>query len=256
MITVLEIGGVSVDVVFKDIKNVHLSVYPPTGRVRISAPCHMDLESIRLFAISKLGWIKRHQAKLLSQERESPREYVERESHYLWGQRYLLQLDESERAPGVTVRHRHIVLHVEPMAPLSRRRAVLDDWYRRELRAAATPVVAHWERNLNLELKRLFIQRMKTKWGSSNPQKGSIRLNLELAKKPSECLNYIILHEMLHFIVPNHGARFVALLDEHLPGWRVIRQTVNQAPLIYDDLTQADQEPAEQTWGSTTRSSP
>jgi predicted metal-dependent hydrolase len=116
--------------------------------------------------------------------------------------------------------------------------------------------VAHWEQNLNLDVKRVFIQRMKTKWGSSNPQKGSIRLNLELAKKPSECLNYIILHEMLHFIVPNHGARFLGLLDEHMPGWRLVRQTLNQAPLIYDDTSQADQLTAEQTWGSTTRSSP
>ncbi len=235
MITVLEIGEVSVDVVFKDIKNVHLSVYPPTGRVRISAPCRMDLESIRLFAISKLGWIKKHQFKLLTQERESPREYLERESHYLWGHRYLLKVEEGERAPAVTVQHRHIVVHVEPMAPACRRKAVLDDWYRRELRSAATPIAARWEKTLNLQLKRFFIQRMRTKWGSSNPQRGSIRLNLELAKKPPECLDYIILHEMLHFIVPNHSARFVGLLDEHMPGWRHIRQALNSAPLTYED---------------------
>lgn len=235
MVTILEIGDVSVDVVFKDIKNVHLSVYPPTGRIRISAPCRMDLENIRLFAISRLGWIKKQQSKLIAQERESPREYLERESHYLWGQRYLLQIEEGDGAAGVTIRHRHIAIHVEPMAPASRRQAVLDDWYRRELRAAAVPLIAHWEKVLKLELKRFFVQRMKTKWGSSNPHRGSIRLNLELAKKPPECLEYIILHEMLHFVVPNHGARFVGLLDEHMPGWRLIRQTLNEAPLSFCD---------------------
>ncbi|WP_341857987.1 M48 family metallopeptidase [Sinorhizobium medicae] len=235
MVTELEIGDVSVDVVFKDIKNVHLSVYPPTGRVRISAPCRMSLENIRLFAISKLGWIKKHQSKLLSQERESPREYLERESHYLWGQRYLLRLADRSDAPAVVVEHRHIVLHVGAEAPVQKRQAVLDDLYRRELKQAARPIIAKWESQLSVAVDRIFVQRMKTKWGSSNPRLRTIRLNLELAKKPVESLDYVVLHEMAHFLVPDHSLRFVGVMDENMPNWRLIRKTLNDAPLSYGE---------------------
>lgn len=235
MVTELEIGDVSVDVVFKDIKNVHLSVYPPTGRVRISAPCRMSLENIRLFAISKLGWIKKHQSKLLSQEREYPREYLERESHYLWGQRYLLRLADSGEVPAVAVEHRHIVLHVGAEAPVQKRQAVLDDLYRREIRQAARPIIAKWESQLGVAVDRFFVQRMKTKWGSSNPRLRTIRLNLELAKKTVESLDYVILHEMAHFLVPDHSSRFVGIMDKNMPNWRLIRQTLNEAPLSYGE---------------------
>lgn len=230
MVTQLDIGGISVDVVFKDIKNVHLSVYPPTGRVRIAAPCRMSLENIRLFAISKLGWIRKNQSKLLSQERETPREYLERESHYLWGQRYLLRIAPDE-ASGVVVEHRHIVLHVNEDAPLPRRQALLEDFYRREIKRAAPPMIAQWERQLGVIVDRFFVQRMKTRWGSSNPQLKTIRLNSELAKKPIDCLDYVVLHEMAHFIVPNHSERFVHLMDELMPAWRTVRQRLNEAAL-------------------------
>ena len=231
MVAVLEIGEVSVDVVFKDIKNVHLSVYPPTGRVRISAPCRMTIENVRLFAISKLGWIKKQQGKLLSQERETPREFLERESHYVWGRRYLLRLEEG--AAGVELRHRDIVLHIGSESTPRRRQEVIDEWYRRELRIAALPLIHKWEVALELQLSRFFVQRMKTKWGSSNPTLRTIRLNLELAKKSAECLDYVVLHEMLHFLVPDHSARFQVLLDEKMPGWRHVRRTLNEAPLFY-----------------------
>lgn len=233
MVTQLDIGGVSVDVVFKDIKNVHLSVYPPTGRVRIAAPCRMSLENIRLFAISKLGWIKKHQSKLLSQERESPREFLERESHYLWGQRYLLHLADVADGPGVAVEHRHIVIHAGHDAPAQKRQALLDDFYRRELKEAARPIIAKWEKELDVGVDRFFVQRMKTKWGSSNPRLRTIRLNLDLAKKPAECLDYVILHEMLHFLVPDHSTRFVDAMNQKMSNWRLIRQTLNEAPLAY-----------------------
>lgn len=236
MTTELEIGGVSVDVVFKDIKNVHLSVYPPTGRVRISAPCRMSLENIRLFAISKLGWIKKQQSKLLSQEREFPREYLERESHYLWGQRYLLRLAPVDDASRAVVEHRQIVLHVGEGAPVQNRQALLDQLYRHELKQAAQPIIAKWENQLGVAVDRFFVQRMKTKWGSSNPRMRTIRLNLELAKKPAECLDYVILHEVLHFLVPDHSARFIGAIDEKMPNWRLIRQTLNDAPLSYGEL--------------------
>ncbi|SBW13901.1 hypothetical protein BR10RB9215_C10717 [Brucella sp. 10RB9215] len=235
MITQLDLGGVSVDVVLKDIKNVHLSVYPPTGRVRISAPYRMSLENIRLFAISKLGWIKKHQSKLLSQERESPREYLERESHYLWGQRYLLHLSDVVDGTGVVVEHRHIVLHAGDDTPAQKRQALLNDFYRRELKDAARPIIARWEKELNVRVDRFFVQRMKTKWGSSNPRLRTIRLNLDLAKKPAECLDYVILHEILHFLVPDHSTRFVNAMNEKMSNWRMLRQTLNEAPLAFGD---------------------
>lgn len=235
MVTQLDIGGISVDVVFKDIKNVHLSVYPPTGRVRIAAPCRMSLANIRLFAISKLGWIKKHQCQMLSQEREPPREYLERESHYLWGQRYLLHLSDVVDGPDVAVEHRHIVLHAGGNATTQKKQALLDDFYRRELKEAVRPIIAKWEKQLDVSVDRFFVQRMKTKWGSSNPRLRTIRLNLELAKKPAECLDYVILHEMLHFLVPDHSARFVGAMDEKMSNWRLIRQTLNEAPLSYGE---------------------
>lgn len=236
MTTELDIGGIPVDVVFKDIKNVHLSVYPPTGRVRISAPCRMTIENVRLFAISKLGWIKKQQGKLLSQERETPREFLERESHYAWGRRYLLRVEETDGHAGVDIRHRDLVLHVEPGASAQRRQELLDDWYRRELRQAAAPLIHKWEIALELQVSRFFVQRMKTKWGSSNPALRTIRLNLELAKKSPECLDYVVLHEILHFIVPDHSTRFQAQLDERMPGWRHVRQSLNEAPLFFADM--------------------
>ncbi|MBZ9859698.1 M48 family metallopeptidase [Mesorhizobium sp. CA12] len=232
MITVLDIGEVSVDVVFKDIKNVHLSVYPPTGRIRISAPSRMTLDNVRLFAISKLGWIKKQRGKLLSQEREPAREFLERESHYVWGRRYLLRLEVGN--PAVELGHRDMVLRADGDSPPERRRDLLEEWYRREMRMAVAPLVRKWESALDIHVSRFFIQRMKTKWGSSNPVRRTIRLNLELAKKPPECLDYIVLHEMLHFIVPNHSTRFQALLDENQPGWRHLRQVLNESPLLYN----------------------
>lgn len=235
MVTELDIGGIPVDVVFKDIKNVHLSVYPPNGRVRISAPCRMTAENVRLFALSKFGWIKKQQGKLLSQEREAPREFLERESHYVWGRRYLLRVEETDRHVGVDVRHRDMVLRVELGASPERRQELVDEWYRRELRQAAALLIHKWESALELQVSRFFVQRMKTKWGSSNPALRTIRLNLELAKKTPECVDYVVLHEILHFIVPDHSARFQALLDEKMPEWRHVRQKLNDEPLLYSD---------------------
>jgi predicted metal-dependent hydrolase len=231
MITEMKLGDISVDVVFKDIKNVHLSVYPPTGRVRISAPARMDLETIRLFAIGKLGWIRKQQRKLQAQEREPPREYLERESHYLWGRRYLLQIEEYDGPAGVNLDHRRIILKVRPGDGVDRRQALLEALYRAEIKAAARPMIAKWEKQLGRHVERFFVQKMKTKWGSSNPAAATIRLNLELAKRPSVCLDYVILHEILHFLVPNHSERFVGLLDQHMPRWREVRRDLNEAPL-------------------------
>ncbi len=235
MVTELQIGDVSVDVVFKDIKNVHLSVYPPTGRVRISAPERMNIDAIRVFAISKLGWIRKQQSKLKAQDREPPREYLERESHYLWGRRYLLRLLEGGDAARATADHRHIILNLPAGASAARKQAALDQLYRAEIKTAAKPLIAKWEKHLGRHVERFFVQRMKTKWGSSNPRLGTIRLNLELAKKPVQCLDYVILHEVMHFLIPNHSERFVVLMEDHMPNWQQIRQRLNEAPLAHSD---------------------
>ena len=197
----------------------------------------MNLDTVRVFAISKLGWIKKQQTKLLAQEREQPREYLERESHYLWGDRYLLRISEGHMPACVKPAHRTIELYVPEGASPQKRQAVLEDWYRAELKAAVRPALAKWEQQLNLHVERFFVQKMKTKWGSSNPKSRTIRLNLELAKKPAECFDYVILHEVLHFIVPNHSERFIALMDHHLPNWRTVRQTLNEAPLSHAEWT-------------------
>jgi predicted metal-dependent hydrolase len=231
MMSELLLGDISVDVVFKDIKNVHLSVHPPTGRVRIAAPSGMTLDTIRLFAISKLGWIKRQQSRQRAQEREAPREYIERESHYLWGKRYLLRVIKDAPRSYVAIDHRNMELGVPKGASTEKRQTVLDSWYRHELREAASRRIEAWQKRLGVEVDRFFIQRMKTKWGGSSPHRRTIRLNLELVKKDIECLDYVILHELAHFIVPNHSEGFIALLDRHMPNWRHVRKHLNDLPL-------------------------
>jgi predicted metal-dependent hydrolase len=231
MITQIELGEITADVTLKDIKNVHLSVHPPTGRVRISAPRRMSLDTISVFAISKLDWIKQQQAKLRSQERETPRDYVNRESHYLWGKRYLLTVTEADEAPSIELRHSRILLRVRPRTGEDKRRALVEEWYRERLKEAAPPLVARWQPLLGVRLERLFVQRMKTKWGSCNHQARTIRLNTELAKKPAECLEYLVVHELIHLLEPTHNVRFIALMDRFMPKWQFHRQVLNRLPV-------------------------
>lgn len=231
MVRELEIADVTVDVVFKDIKNVHLSVYPPTGRVRVSAPSNMKLETIRLFALSKIGWIRKNQRKIVLQERETPREFIERESHYIWGQRYLLKIEDRYDRADVLLGHKTIELNVPKDASQDEKREVFLNWCREELRTASKPIIEYYELRLGLQVKRFFIQRMRTKWGSSSPQRRTIRLNLDLIRFTPDCLRYVILHEMAHFIVPNHNAHFISILDANMPAWRTIRATLNYGPL-------------------------
>lgn len=233
MMNTIQLGPITVEVMRKAIKNIHLSVMPPSGRVRISAPQRMKLDTIRVFAISKLGWIKQQQKRLLEQQREAPREYLDRESHYLWGKRYLLKIIEADAAPGIELRHSRMVLRVRPGSSTGKMQAVTEAWYRAQIRKAAPALIAKWEPRLGVKVERLFVQRMKTKWGGSTPKRRTIRLNLELAKKPPQCLDYVILHELAHFIVPDHRERFVDLLDRHMPNWRSVRQRLNEAPLAH-----------------------
>jgi len=184
----IHLGGISVEVTFKNIKNFHLSVYPPTGRVRISAPMRMNLDTIRVYAISKLGWIKQQQKKLREQERETPREYLNRESHFLWGKRYLLNVVEGDQASSVEVQHSRLVLLVHPQAAEEKKREIIAQWYRNQMRAAVPSLIAKWAPVMGVTVERFYVQQMKTKWGSCNPRAGTIRLNTEVAKKPKECL--------------------------------------------------------------------
>jgi len=234
MVHEIVIGGVSIDVLFKDIKNVHLSVYPPTGRVRVSAPVHMTIESIRLFAAAKIGWIRRHQGNVRSQARESPREYIERESHRVWGNRYLLRIREAARAE-VALGHHTLELSVPKGSNADDRRRIVDEWYRAELRERAGPLLDKWAKQLGVSFSGFTIQRMKTKWGSSSPDRHMVRLNLELAKFPPGCLDYVALHEIAHFVVPNHNERFRSILDSNMPGWRNTRDLLNEGPLAEID---------------------
>ena len=235
MASELKLGDISVDVVLKDIKNVHLSVYPPTGRVRISAPSHMSMETIRVFAISKLDWIRKHQEELRDQARESPRDFVDRESHYVWGKRYLLDVVERDEAPSVRLRGSKMRLSVRPNTSTDRRHAVLEAWYRDLLKEAVPTLIAKWEPRMGVNVRRFYVQRMKTKWGSCNPEKRSIRLNTELARKPRECLEYLVVHEMAHLIERTHGQRFVTLMDQLLPNWRTLRAELNTFPLAHSE---------------------
>jgi predicted metal-dependent hydrolase len=231
MVTQLDLGNVCVDVVRKDIKNVHLSVYPPSGKVRIAAPSWMEMDTIRLFAISKLGWIKQQQKKLCAQLRETPREYLERESHYVWGRRYLLQIQEREARPSVTPTHRHLKLQIRQGTDAKKRAAVLADWYRENLRQALPALLSKWEPIIGVRARHCYVQHMKTKWGSCNPAAGNIRLNSELAKKPPECLEYILVHELLHLREPTHNDRFVASMNKLMPHWRDCRDMLNRLPV-------------------------
>jgi predicted metal-dependent hydrolase len=227
----IELGDITVDVILKDIKNVHLSVYPPLGRVRISAPKRMSLDNLRVFAISKLDWIKQQQTKLREQERETPRDYVDRESHYVWGKRYLLTVTESDGPPAVELKHRRMMLRVRPGTDQEKRRALVEEWYRERLKEAVPPLLARWQPLLGVSVEQWFVQRMKTKWGSCNHRARTIRLNTELAKKPPECLEYIVVHELVHLLEPTHNARFVALMDRFMPKWQFHRQALNRLPV-------------------------
>lgn len=231
----IALGGIEAEVVFKDIRNVHLTVLPPNGRVRISAPTHMALDTVRVFALSKLAWIKGQRKSMAEQEREPSREYLERESHYVWGRRYLLKLVETDGAPSVALRHRTLVLAVKQGAGLTAREAVLSRWYRDQVRERAGALVTVWSRTLGLDVPRLHVQHMKTKWGSCSPARGAIRLNTQLAKKPPGCLEYIVVHELVHLLEPTHNDRFKALMRTFLPEWEGRRRELNALPVRHED---------------------
>ncbi|HPT71556.1 MAG TPA: SprT family zinc-dependent metalloprotease [Candidatus Cloacimonadota bacterium] len=226
----IQLGDLEIEVLRKDIKNIHLSVYPPTGRVRISAPQRMELDTIRVFAIAKLKWIRKQQENFKKQQRETPREYLTRESHYFLGERYLLKVIEQDASPKVLLKHKEIQMYVRPETTQEKRQEVLDNWYRQELKRIIPPMIEHWEQKAGVVVYDYGIKKMRTKWGTCNHEAKRIWLNLELAKKPLECIEYIIVHEVLHLIEPSHNERFIALLDDHMPKWKFYRDELNRLP--------------------------
>jgi len=231
MAETIEIADISIAVTRKAVKNVHLSVHPPGGRVTLVAPTDTRIEVARAYAITRLGWIRKQQERFRGQVREAPRRFVTRESHYLWGRRHLLKIEERDGRQGVTVDHRTMRLRVKPGADASTRAEVIHRWHLRLLHQALPPIIKKWEQRLGVTVERYFLQRMKTKWGSCNAAQRTIRLNTELVKKPRDLLEYVVVHEMIHILEPIHSPRFFALLTKHYPNWAEARLELNELPI-------------------------
>ena len=226
----IQLNDIVVDVTQKKIKNIHLSVYP-SGEVKLSAPLHMNQDTIRVFLISKLSWIKQKQKKFAMQQRETPRDCINRESHYLWGKRYLLRVVEQDGRPKISLGHSEIILTVRPKTSTAQKQAMMDEWLREELKKALPPLIAKWEPVMGVTVKKFFVQKMKTRWGSCNYTKAHVRFNSELAKKPIECLEYVVVHELVHLLEPSHNARFHRLMTQFLPHWKLIKDELNRLPI-------------------------
>jgi len=228
----ITVSGLTVEVVRKPIKNLHLGVYPPQGRIRVAAPLAVDDEAVRLAVVGKLGWIKRQRAKFQAQPRQSQRRMVSGESHYFLGQRYRLRVHETTGALRIALRGKATMdLFVRPNTSTERRKQVLHDFYRAELRRLLPELLEKWQPKLGVEVRTWGIKRMKTKWGTCNIEARRIWLNLELAKKPVQCLEYILVHELTHLLERHHNERFTGLLDRHLPQWRTLRDELNRSAL-------------------------
>lgn len=231
----ITVNDLVVDVVRRDIKNLHLGIYPPAGRVRVAAPLRVNDEAVRLFTISRLAWIRRQQAKFAEQERQSAREYVSGESHYYSGHRYLLNVVYRDAPPAVFIpNNRTLELYVRPASPLAVRERVLLTWYRRRLKEQIAPLISKWEPITGVQVSEWGVKQMKTRWGTCNIGARRIWLNLELIKKPPHCLEYIVVHEMIHLLERHHNERFVAYMNRFMPLWQHYREELNKAPLGHE----------------------
>ena len=227
----ITLGDITIALTRKQVKHVHLSVHPPNGRVTMVVPQATRLAAARAYAISKLRWIRDQREKLRTQPRELPRAFVTRESHYLWGRRYLLTVQELDTKPSVVAKNQRLVMTVRPGASASKRAEVMHEWHKSLMHAAVKPLLSKWETRIGVKASAYFLQRMKTKWGACNPRARNIRLNTELVKKPRDLLEYVIVHELMHLIEPRHSDRFMALMDRHYPHWRDARAELNALPL-------------------------
>lgn len=233
----LTVAGLGVDVVYKDIKNLHISVYPPVGRVRVAAPERTDEDTIRLAIVQRLPWIKRQREQLQKAERQSTREMLSGETHYVWGQRYQLDVSRTSGHYGVETKGKTLWVVAPEGTDGAGRLATLDRWYRREIKAAVPALLAKWQPIIGVEADAVVVRRMKTKWGTCIAHSRTIWLNPELAKKNPRCLEYIVVHELTHLLERGHGDRFVARMDRFLPDWRVRRDELNEAPLAQESWT-------------------
>lgn len=224
------IGNISVEVVFKPIKNLHLSVHPPYGKVTISSPEFYDLEKVKIYAATKLTWIKKERSKFLEQKRETPRKYIGRESHFYFGERYLMKVNESKRN-SVIISGKTMMLNTIDRADRNQNEKTVAAFYRKELRKKLTALISVHASQMNLGTPEFKIRKMKTKWGSCATDIQRIWFNIELAKKPVECIEYIVVHELVHLLERNHTKRFIGLMDHYLPNWRILKQQLNELPL-------------------------
>lgn len=241
MAELIQLGDIAISVTRKDVKNVHLSVLPPDGRVTLVAPTSTRLDVARAYAITRIGWIRQQRDRYAKQAREAPRQYRGRESHYLWGRRHLLKLTERDEKPTIKIDHRTIHLQVRPGTTRDQRARIMHEWHLGLLHDAIPELIRKWEARIGVTVKGYFLQRMKTKWGSCNPQRGTIRINTELVKKPRDMLEYVIVHEMIHLIEAKHTKAFFQHLDRHYPNWSVVRTELNELPLSAESwLAQRD----------------
>ncbi|TAK51241.1 MAG: M48 family peptidase [Gammaproteobacteria bacterium] len=232
----IEVAGIGVEVVRKEIKNLHVGVYPPAGRVRVAAPLRLDDEAVRLAVVSHLAWIRRKQKEFEGQDRQSQRDMVSGESHYFQGRRLRLAVKERGGIPGVgLLGHTTLELRVPPAFDRVQRDAVLQRWYRRQLRALLPPLLAKWEPRVGKTIAEVRIKGMKTRWGSCNADAGRIWLNLELIKKPVACVEYVLVHEMVHLLERHHTERFQECMERLMPNWRLHREELNRAPLAHEE---------------------
>ena len=232
----IEVSGLAIEVVRKDIKNLHVGVYPPCGRVRVAAPLRLDDEAVRLAVVSRMGWIRRQQAGFEAQDRQSRREFVTGESHYFQGRRYRLDVAEHDGPPAAWLSNNTtMALRVRAGTDTAKREAVLQRWYRARLYEQLSPLIAKWAPKVGVSVAEVRIKQMKTRWGSCNAQARRIWLNLELAKKPALCLEYILVHELVHLLERHHNERFRELMDGLMPQWRLCREVLNRAPLAHED---------------------
>lgn len=230
----IQVLDLTIDVVKKDIKNMHLAVYPPTGRIRIATPKDLNDEAIRLFAISKIRWIKKHQKNFYEQLRETSREYIDGESHYFDGKRYLLRVIERYGKHELKIKNKsYLELYVSPKATIAAKEKVFNEWYRDHLKEIVPEILKIWEDKIGLNCEHYDIKKMRTKWGSCNIEKRKILLNLELAKKPRHCLEYVIVHELMHFFERNHNDNFRSLLDKYMPNWKTYKRELDDLPVAY-----------------------
>ena len=226
----INVDDIKVEVRFKKIKHVYLRVKPPDGKVLVSAPKHLKTGDVRDFVLARLGWIRKQAGRIKARNNSASCEYLEGETHYIWGNKYFLTLQEKERVPSVMLENEKMVLTIRRGADRDKRKAVVEKWHRNQIRIIAPDFIRKWEIIMGVEVKKLFVRRMKTRWGSCNTRKRTIRLNTSLAAKPVKCLEYVVVHELAHLLEPSHNGRFKGLMDKFLPAWPYYRRMLNNMP--------------------------